>query len=133
MTEIRPRYADLFAALRDPDPVRADAAFDQILFDRAEALPDLVACYRKAVHDPLLRFYAVQLMGFTEDPRAVQPVAEALDDPDPSVRAEACRALEDLRAHEAMDALARRLDDLDPDVREAAAKALASLRGATDP
>ena len=38
---MRPRYADLFKALKDPDPARADAAYDALLFDRGAALPDL--------------------------------------------------------------------------------------------
>ena len=39
ISNMRPRYADLFIRLRDPDPVKSDAAFDAILFDRGEALP----------------------------------------------------------------------------------------------
>ena len=40
---IRPRYVDLFEALKDPDPIRSDKAFDDILFERGNALPDLIA------------------------------------------------------------------------------------------
>ena len=124
---MRPRYADLFEALTDPDPRRADAAFDAVLFDRAEALPDLAELYQLNPREPLLRFYAIQLMGFTEDPRAIPAVMEALHDHDPSVRAEACRALEDLRAREATPALRERTDDLDPEVRRSAREALEAL------
>lgn len=124
---MRPRYADLFRALKDPDPARADAAYDALLFDRGEAIPDLVEAYRTSKRDAELRFYAVQLLAFSEDPRAVPYVVEALSDPDPSVRAEACRALEDLRAGTAAQALLARTEDLDPSVREAARDTLEAL------
>ncbi len=124
---MRPRYKDLFEALKDPDPARADQAFDAILFDRGEALPDLVECYKHADRDALLRFYTVQLMGFSGDRRAIGPVLEALDDPAADVRAEACRALEDLRARDAKEALEARTRDVDVDVRRAAREALAQL------
>lgn len=124
---MRPRYADLFRALKDPDPARVDAAYDALLFDRGEAIPDLIECYRTSRRDAQLRFYAVQLLAFSGDARAVPPVREALSDPDPAVRAEACRALEDLGAREAGPALRARTEDLDPEVREAALDALEAL------
>ena len=124
---MRPRYRDLFNALKDPDPHRADTAYDAILFDRGEAIVDLVECYRASRKDPLLRFYAVQLMGFSGDRRAIEPVMEALDDPEPDVRAEACRALEDLRAREAITPLQARIRDVSVEVRRAAREALAQL------
>jgi HEAT repeat protein len=126
---VRPRYADLFQALKDPDPARADAAFDALLFDRADAIADLAEAYGLFRKEPVLRFCVIQLLGFTEDPRAIPHVMEALRDPDPSVRAEACRALEDLRARDATQALLERSQDLDPNVREAARDALAALSG----
>lgn len=124
---MRPRYADLFRALLDPDPARADAAYDALLFDRGEAIPDLVECYKTSKKEPALRFYAVQLLAFSGDPRAVAPVVEALTDPDPSVRAEACRALEDLGARETAASLLARTEDLDANVREAARDALEAM------
>lgn len=127
---MRPRYADLFEAFKDLDPARADAAFDAVLFDRAEAIPDLIELYeRERAGDPLLRFYAVQLLGFSEDARAVPAVVTSLEDPDPGVRAEACRALEDLRAKEALDMVQRRTRDLDPNVRRAARDTIRVLSG----
>lgn len=121
---MRPRYKDLFNALRDPDPTRADSAFDAILFDRGEAIPDLIECYQQAKKDALLRFYAIQLLGFTSDERAVEPVLGALSDPEPEVRAEACRALEDLRAKEAIPKLQACTRDENSEVRRAAREAL---------
>lgn len=124
---MRPRYADLFKRMCDPDPVKQDAAFDAVLFDRAEALPDVVECYQRSKDDPLLRYFMVQLMAFSESPAAVGPMLAALDDPDPAVRAEACRGLEDLAPPGALAALRARLNDVDPYVREAAADAIEAL------
>jgi HEAT repeat protein len=124
---MRPRYADLFRRMRDPDQVLADAAFDAVLFDRADALPDLVECFQTS-RDAKMRFDVVQLLGFTESPLAVPTLVAALDDKDASVRAEACRALEDVRAVVAIPTLEARLTDVDTDVRHAAAEALTSLR-----
>ncbi|MED5369901.1 MAG: HEAT repeat domain-containing protein [Myxococcota bacterium] len=124
---MRPRYADLFRRMGDPDPIERDAAFDAVLFDRGEALPDLVSAYKVFAKDTLRRFYAVQLMGFSGDKRAIPPLMKALDDPEAAVRAEACRSLEDLRAKDALPALRARLDDMDAEVRIAAREALAHL------
>ncbi len=124
---MRPRYADLFAALKDEDPHRSDAAYDAVLFDRGEALPDLEELYQNSVADEDLRFLAVQLMGFSEDSRAVPLVVAALQDPSPKVRAEACRAIEDLRARDAADDLMARADDMDVSVRRAARETLAAF------
>ncbi len=124
---MRPRFADLFDALLDPDPSRADAAYDAILFERGEALPDLAELYHRSSGEETLRFLAVQLMGFTEDRAAIPLVVTALDDAAPGVRAEACRALEDLRARDEGDALKARVTDLDANVRRAARDALTAL------
>ena len=125
---MRPRYADLFIRLRDSDPVKSDAAFDAILFDRGEALPELIECYGLAKKDHILRFYAVQLMGFSGHLGALETLISALNDPEPMVRAEACRSLEDLGSAKAIDALEARVDDLDPAVRLAAIEALDAIR-----
>ena len=126
---MRKRYKDLFERMRDPDPVAADAAFDAVLFDRGGALPDLIECLERSRRDPVLRFLCVQLLGFSGAKAAIKPLLVALDDPEPSVRAEACRSLEDLRAHAAMEALRARLDDLDAEVRLAAAEAILGIEG----
>lgn len=126
---MRTRYKDLFERMRDPDPVAADAAFDAVLFDRGGALPDLVECLERSKKDPVLRFLCVQLLGFSGAKAAVAPLVLALDDKEPAVRAEACRSLEDLRAHDAIGALRARLDDLDGEVRLAAAEAILGIEG----
>lgn len=125
---MRPRYADLFRRMRDPDPVLADAAFDAVLFDRAGAVPDIVECFEKSRKDPAMRFLCVQLLGFSEAPAAYPTLLEALSDRSAMVRAEACRSLEDLARPDAVPVLEERLHDLDEDVRVAAAEALATIR-----
>lgn len=125
---MRPRYADLFRRMRDPDPVAADAAFDAVLFDRAEALPDLIECLQKSKKDPILRFLCVQLLGFSEAPEALPVLLAALEDKSPLVRAEACRSLEDLAHPDSIRPLEARLGDVDEEVRAAAAEALGVFR-----
>ena len=126
---MRPRYRDLFQALLDPDTSRSDAAFDAVLFDRGDALEDLVELYAESGQEPTLRFYAVQLMGFSDTKAAVPHVENALGDADPSVRAEACRALEDLRARRSVPQLKACIDDEDVRVRRAAREAVRMLGG----
>jgi len=126
---MRPRFADLFQALKDPDPVRADKAFDSILFERGNALPDLKEAYALFEEQPVVRYYIIQLLGFTEDPRAIPTVTAALADPHPTVRAEACRALEDLRARDSLPSLHSRLEDMDSKVRLAAEETIRALGG----
>lgn len=130
---MRPRYKDLFERMRDPDPVAADAAFDAVLFDREGALPDLVECLDRSKQDHSLRFMCVQLLGFSGARAAVVPLVHALDDRNPIVRAEACRSLEDLKAHDAIPELRARLEDLDVDVRLAAAEAILAIEGKVTP
>lgn len=125
---MRPRYADLFRRMRDPDPVASDAAFDAVLFDRAEAIPDLVECFHKSRKDATMRFLCVQLLGFSESPEALPVLLEALEDKSAAVRAEACRSLEDLAHPSSVPHLEARLDDVDEDVRIAAAEALVAVR-----
>lgn len=124
---MRPRYADLFARMTDPDPVERDLAFDAVLFDRGDAVPDLIDAYTTYADEPVLRFYAVQLMGFSGSKDSIPTLLLALDDREPMVRAEACRSLEDLRARSAVHQVRARLDDMDKTVRQAAREALAAL------
>lgn len=126
---MRPRYEDLFQALGDPDIIRSDKAFDSILFDRGNALPDLLEAYTSLQAEPVVRYYLIQLMGFTEDPRAIPVVISALADAHPDVRAEACRALEDLRARESLPHLHARLEDMELKVRLAAEETIRALGG----
>ncbi len=128
---MRPRYADLFKRMRDPDLAKSDAAFDAVLFDRGQALPDIIECYELAASDHILRFYAIQLLGFSGSPEAIETLLFALNDPEPMVRAEACRSLEDIgmKTEPVHNALSARLDDIDSDVSQAAEEALNHLGG----
>jgi len=124
---MRPRYTDLIRRLEDNDPHQVDKAFDAILFDREQAVPALVEGYALNNRPPTVRYLLVQLLGFSESPEALPTVEQALDDPSPRVRAEACRSLTDLRARKALPYLRTRLQDLDPEVRSAAVDAIAVL------
>ena len=125
---MRARYIDLLKALRDPDPRRADNAFDAILFDREEALPALQEAYRKARRDTEMRYLLIQLMGFSGSTKAIDSVKLALSDSSPRVRAEACRALEDLGAKDCIPTLQECVRDRNAEVRLAAMEALVTLR-----
>ena len=125
---MRPRYADLFARMRSQNPDERDAAFDAVLFERRNAIPDLIACYGLAKKEYLLRFYAVQLLGFTRDKEAAPTLIGALNDPEAMVRAEACRGLGDIGLKSTLENLQARLDDFDIGVRIAAAEAIASIK-----
>lgn len=108
----------------------ADAAYDSILFDREEAVPDLAEYFSKNKRDADARFLAVQLLGFSGSERAIPVLLEALADTNADVRAEACRALEDLNHPATIPELESRLTDLSEDVRLAASDALETLRAA---
>lgn len=135
-----PRYADLFRRMLDPEQELADAAYDAVLFDRADAVNDLVECYEACAAPPArglarrqeqcttLRFLAVQLLGFSGSTDALPTILAALDDKSPLVRAEACRSLEDLCHPAALPLLEARLADVDPAVCAAAAEAILALR-----
>ncbi len=124
---MRPRYSDLFRRLGDRDPHQVDKAFDAILFDREQAVPDLIEGYTRGSHTDGVRYLLVQLLGFTESHDALPAVERALNDPSPKVRAEACRSLTDLRARNALPVLRSRLQDMDAEVRSAAVDAIAVL------
>lgn len=114
----------------DTNPMIADAAYDAVLFDREAALPDLVEGYERSPREPVLRFYIVQLLGFSASQQAIPTLVRALRDPDDRVRSEACRSLEDLSAQVAIPDLERLLADHAAGVREAAGEAIQALRAA---
>jgi HEAT repeats len=77
---------------------------------------------------------AADALGHIGQP-AVAPLADALTDPDPSVRLQACRALAYMgaKAANAVPALERALSDSDSTVREQAAIALGQIGAAAEP
>ena len=126
---ITPRYADLFSSMLDPDRMRADAAFDAVLFDRHLAVPALIEQYKTAVDNEISRYLCVQLLGFSDSQKAINALIIALDDASAMVRREACFALEDLKAIEAIEAIEKRTQDMDSSVRQVAEEAFNFLSG----
>lgn len=124
---MRPRFADLLRRLEDPDIRQVDKAFDAILFDREQAVPDLVEAYCERDLPASVRYLVVQLLGFSGSEEAIPTVLSALDDASSTVRAEACRGLMDLRAREQLAVIRRRLEDVSPEVRRAALDTLSAL------
>jgi len=124
---MRPRYADLLKRLNDPDPRKVDMAFDGILFDREQAVPDLLEGYTEPDLSDNVRFLMIQLLGFSECADAIPTVQKALEDPSPIVRAEACRSLADLRSRDSIPLLRKLTRDAVVDVRRAASDAISTL------
>ena len=120
---ITPRYADLFNGMIDSDRMRADQAFDAVLFERHLAVPALIEQYENAVDNEIMRYLCVQLLGFSDSKKAINALIIALDDTSAMVRREACFALEDLKATDAIDAIERRKQDMDASVRQVAEEA----------
>ena len=75
-----------------------------------------------------MREGAASALGALQDPRALDPLLEALcDDRDASVRRAAAEALGELKDHRALDYLLQGLRDKDSGVREAAADAIEGI------
>jgi len=122
--QLTPRYRDLFAAMLHEDDTIANEAYDNILFERALAVPYLCNQYDLAHHktaqDRKLRYFCIQLLGFSGSKSAKNTVIHALSDEDPYVRKEALYAVEDLKIKSATDQVRNRLQDLDGEVRRVA-------------
>ncbi len=91
----------------------------------AAAVPDLLAASRD--RDPLLRLFALRALAVAQQERALPALLEALDDPDPKVRAETMWAVVPFceRAQKALPALVRRTRSPTQSDRHAAACVLA--------
>ena len=118
-SHITPRYRDLFLTMCDTDQKRIDAAFDAVLFDRKLAVPALIEQYYMASNHQL-RYFCVQLLGFSDSKKALPVLIDALDDPIPAIRIEALYALEDQRCADAIPAIVSRTNDIDTNVRQIA-------------
>lgn len=77
------------------------------------------------------RRVAILALAKSGTPRAIQPITQALSDPDPIVRATAAEALATMQATESVAALQPLLNDPVFSVRFAAANALAALNDAS--
>jgi len=117
---------DLVADLSDGDRRRVDERRDELVPHGAQTVPELESLYRSA-EDPVSRFYAVQLLGFSGSPTAIRVLLDALGDTAPSVRAEACRSLEDLGIAAACSRLGACMEDPDEAVRRAAREAVRAI------
>ncbi|MBM74497.1 MAG: hypothetical protein CMK59_03780 [Proteobacteria bacterium] len=129
---ITPRYRDCFASLTSADSSEVDAAFDSILFDRELAVPALIEKYMSKPSDDL-RYFCVQLMGFSGSTTAVPTLLKALNDPSAEIRSEACLSLEDLNAYEYLNLIEERLQDLDETVRQIAQEVCINLKRSAKP
>ena len=76
------------------------------------------------------RLGAVVALGKSDDPRAVRPLMDLLEDPDPEIRIEAVVALGLLKSGRSVEALIGRLQDRGEQagIRKQAAAALCSIR-----
>ena len=97
----------------------------------AQAVPVLVALLK----DKEVNSIVPWALGQIGDRRAIRPLIDALDDPDPSLRVLAIYALETLHATEAVPRLTMLLNDVETShfgaqvsVAEAAKAAIAALR-----
>lgn len=130
--DLRPRVQELRGRLRTGGTrERQKAAADLAELGKAHegataaAVPDLLAASRD--RDPLLRLFALRALAVAQQERALPALLEALDDPDPKVRAETMWAVVPFceRAQTALPALVRRTRSPTPSDRHAAACVLA--------
>jgi len=89
-------------------------------------VPSLIGCLKTG--DPVVRTRAAEVLGMFGDPRAEEPLIEALvSDKDAGVRSAAARSLGRMEARQARQALLKALQDPMPEVGAAAAGALGHL------
>jgi len=110
----------LVAALGDEREVVGDRAAD-LLIELAPASVRAVTC---ALSGEPARPRAALVLGRIGDIRALEPLVDALEHPDPRVRSESCLALGELRDPGGVEPLMRAAGDPDPAVRASAGAAL---------
>jgi len=93
---------------RDPDNRKYAAACERVAvglmgFCESEAVARLVDLLKS--EDPLICVYAVNALGYTGDPRAVEPLIAALGNPDGNMRFSATVALGRIGGNRAVEAL----------------------------
>lgn len=117
------------SVLLDPDPdVRAIAAKAFVKIEKHEAVPTLIRSLKEDPFEPA-RANAAWALGNIGSSAAVQPLREALNDPDTWVRLRAVSALKKMKAKVAVPDLIERLSDSNSMVRERAREALKDLTG----
>jgi HEAT repeat protein len=125
LDEIRLRRGDawepafrLSRLLAGKDPVHLDPRF----------VPDLITVFQSARDDdPRVRRYLALSLGEVRDPRAVEPLVQALQDPDVQTAIYAAWALGTIGEARAAPGLVRLLEHEDPGLRKIAAYALGTL------
>lgn len=128
--------SEALATLRDsPDPAKRLSAYRYLLdpdhFPNGQ-IPDDVfrTVVETALQEPeaIERTSVVALLGKLDDPRALDPLLRAADDPDPLVRQAACEYLGRWHEDRVVEVLIDRLqNDASIDVRLAAARALGQI------
>ena len=80
--QLTPRYRDLFAAMLHEDDNIANEAYDNVLFERKLAVPYLCnqydLAYKKTAQDRKLRYFCIQLLGFSGSKSSQKTVLKAL-------------------------------------------------------
>jgi HEAT repeat protein len=86
------RIRKCLANLRSPDPQESERAERLLIRHYAsECVPELILACRS--DNPVVRFRAVWILGYSRAPAAYETVRELCDDPDPRVRYDAVVAL----------------------------------------
>lgn len=115
--------AELLSALADERDAVAVRAQHLLPYFAEESIEGLVAELRGSAAPRR----AAEALGRTGDPRALEPLADTLQHPDPRVRAQCAVALGQLRHPAAVEALLMATHDADYDVRTSAGAALDQL------
>lgn len=116
------------ALTRDPAAeVRAAAASALIMIPGTSALAALTQAVRSD-QAPRVRRFAAEALGWMGDPRAVDALIPAAQDPDEQVRRVAALQLGRLKAAQSLPALTSLFNDPSEDVRWAAVRAVDGLR-----
>lgn len=118
---------DCSEKLNDIVRLGPDAVEPLVVLLQHGASPDLAGELTRDI--TVVRLRSVIALGALEDPRAVDPLAAAMEDPNPLVRAEIATALGRFSGEDAaLTALLRTLEDPDPLVREMTVGALERLQ-----
>jgi len=126
----------LIVALVDEDPEVQEAVFEALKSfpgwgksDEANrVVPELIVVLQDQRKDPEVRKNAAEALGKIKDPRAVEPLIEALKDKDFRVRWNAAEALGEIGDPKAVKPLIAALKDKDSTVRLYAAEALGKIK-----
>jgi HEAT repeat protein len=117
----------LHKALHDSDPSVRRNAIDAVARLGDPQVVEALVLSLDAKNDFWVRYSAAEALGVVGDHRAIPPLLEAVQDPQPLLRRVAVHSLGLLRDSRAIPALVRSLEDQDPQVRMYAADGLGRL------